>query len=174
MKQKTAGTELSLNNSRDRPFAAYLRGTVGGKGGWIRVVSAVCFSAALIVSQGVSRVEVVVGALVGGVALAYPLWRRWGRSTCAEFKARSQGHQAARTDGTASGAAPATQGARGAAHWRDRSHGPVHRLLGELRSTVADRAYKKGWLATETEAHRRRSAARKGQARARNATRGRP
>jgi len=49
------------------------------------------------------------------------------------------------------------------------------RSLGELRSAVADRAYKKGWLAAEAEAHRRRSeAARRGQARARNAAKGRP
>jgi hypothetical protein len=33
------------------------------------------------------------------------------------------------------------------------------RSLGELRSTVADRAYKKGWMAAEAEAHRRRSEA---------------
>ena len=43
------------------------------------MVGAVCFSAALIVSQGILGLEIVAGGLFGGVALAYPLWRRWGR-----------------------------------------------------------------------------------------------
>jgi hypothetical protein len=75
------GSEYPMNDSRDRSFAAYVRSTVGGKNAWLRFVSAGCFSAALIVSQGVLGVEVVVGTVVAGVALAYPLWRRWGRST---------------------------------------------------------------------------------------------
>ena len=35
--------------------------------------------ARLILNKGVFRLEIVAGTLIGGVALAYPLWRRWGR-----------------------------------------------------------------------------------------------
>lgn len=71
---------MSLNDRHDRSFAQYFQATVGGKGGRLRLVSAGLFSAGLISSQGILGLEIVVGALVGSVALAYPLWRKWGRS----------------------------------------------------------------------------------------------
>jgi hypothetical protein len=71
---------ISQDEFRDKSFGAYLRLTAGyRRGGRYRIVSAACFSAALIVKDGLFGIEIVAGTLIGGVALAYPLWRRWGR-----------------------------------------------------------------------------------------------
>jgi hypothetical protein len=68
------------NWGRDKSLRAYVKATVGGRGARLRIVSAMCLFAALMVGQGVVLgSEILFGTLVGGVALAYPLWRRWGR-----------------------------------------------------------------------------------------------
>lgn len=71
---------MSSDQIRDKSFSAYIRATAGSsRGGRLRIISAVCFSVALILSKGLFGLEIVAAALIGSVALAYPLWRRWGR-----------------------------------------------------------------------------------------------
>ncbi len=70
-----------VNEGRDRSFAAYVRATVAAKGFGLRALAAALLCAGLIVSQGMLGVIVVLATLIGAPILAYPLWRRWGRTS---------------------------------------------------------------------------------------------
>ena len=76
---------VTSNPIRDKSFTTYVRVTVRGRGARLRLLSAACFSAALILNQGVLGLEVVAGGLLGSLLFAYPLWRRWGREPVREF-----------------------------------------------------------------------------------------
>lgn len=69
----------SLGGVRDRSFGAYLRATAGSsRSGLIRFLSAVFFGAALIADRGIVGMEIIAAAVIGGISLGYPLWRRRG------------------------------------------------------------------------------------------------
>jgi hypothetical protein len=70
-----------VDQLRDKSFAAYVKATVGGKGFGLRAIAAALLSAGLIVSQGIVGLIVVLAALIGAPIFAYPLWRRWGRTS---------------------------------------------------------------------------------------------
>ena len=70
-----------LDQLRDRSFRAYVKATVGAKGSALRAVAAARLCAGLIVSQGMVGLIVVLAAIIGAPVLAYPLWRRWGRTS---------------------------------------------------------------------------------------------
>lgn len=76
-----SGDNCPVDELRDKSFAAYVKATVGGKGFGIRALAAALLSAGLIVSQGTVGLIVVLAALIGAPILAYPLWRRWGRTS---------------------------------------------------------------------------------------------
>ena len=65
----------------DRSFGAYIQGRHHSPRIWPATCIVACFSAGLIISQGILGLEIVLGTLVGGVLLAYPLWQRWGRAS---------------------------------------------------------------------------------------------
>jgi hypothetical protein len=68
-----------VDELRDRSFGAYIKATTTARGSGLRLAIVACFSAGLIISQGIFGLVIVLVTPVGSVLLAYPLWRRWGR-----------------------------------------------------------------------------------------------
>jgi hypothetical protein len=69
-----------MDELRDKSFPAYVTATTHAKGFGLRAFAAACLSLGLILSQGTLGLLIRLAALIGVPMVAYPLWRRWGRT----------------------------------------------------------------------------------------------